>query len=69
MKIILGLWLGLALSHALRYTISPWTYESKPEYMIELVNQNKVTVLSVDHNRTWTTTPDSIVYDLELDNL
>ena len=39
------------------------------EYEIELINQNTVTLKSNDHNRTWTTTPDSIVYYLELDNL
>ena len=39
------------------------------EYEIELINQNTVELKSNQHNKTWTTTPDSIVYYLELDNL
>ena len=40
-----------------------------PEYEIQVTEQNKVILHSVSSNKYITTTPDSIVYYLELDNL
>lgn len=39
------------------------------EYEIQLIDQNKVIIHSVSSDKYITTTPDSIVYYLELDNL
>lgn len=39
------------------------------EYEIELINQDSVRIYSVDGDRTYYTTPDSIQYYIEIDNL
>lgn len=39
------------------------------EYELQLIDQNKVIIHSISSNKYITTTPDSIVYYLELDNL
>tara|TARA_R110000765_G_scaffold326411_1_gene417733 strand:+ start:147 stop:338 length:192 start_codon:yes stop_codon:yes gene_type:complete len=41
----------------------------KSEYKVNLIDQNTVELHSFETNRTWITSPDSIVYYLELDNL
>ena len=42
--------------------------EFKVEYKIELKSQNRVQLYSVSSDTTYVTTPDSIVYYLDLDN-
>ena len=65
MEYLIGVITGICVS---AFMVISMTSEPA-EYEIELINQNTVELKSNQHNKTWTTTPDSIVYYLELDNL
>lgn len=60
------LFVGLALASIGAMVI---VAEPRAEYEIDLINQDSVRIYSVENNKVYYTSPDSIVYILEIDNL
>lgn len=65
---IIEILIGTLVIFAVAFTIDNFT-ESTYEYEIELINQDSVKIHSIDGDRTYYTTPDSIEYYIEIDNL